>query len=122
MFRQMLLAVATETPSTQSKLNGVLLIVIGAIVTFFFTLVLRKLDRIEKAQKDQQACIDERDMLLFEVDAAVIDVGLVTAIAVRDGKNNGNLIEAIKHLAEVKEKRLEFLTKMAQRAYRTHKL
>ena len=122
MINQILLEVATAPPSTQSKINSVLLIVVGSLVTFFFALVLRKLDRIEKAQKDQQACVEERDMLLFEVDAALIDVGLVTAIAVRDGKNNGNLVEAIKNLAEVKEKRVNFLTKMAQRAYRPRKM
>ena len=122
MINQILLEAATAPPSTQSKINSVLLIVVGSLVTFFFALVLRKLDRIEKAQKDQQACVEERDMLLFEVDAAVIDVGLVTAIAVRDGKNNGNLVEAIKNLIEVKEKRVNFLTKMAQRAYRPPKM
>ena len=122
MINQILLEVAAALPSVQSKINSVLLIVIGSLVTFFFALVLRKLDRIEKAQKDQQACVEERDMLLFEVDAAVIDVGLVTAIAVRDGKNNGNLVEAIKNLIEVKEKRINFLTKMAQRAYRPPKM
>lgn len=121
MMNQILLEVAAASPSAHSKMNSILLIVIGSLVTFFFTLMLRKLDRIEKVQKDQQACVEERDMLLFEVDAAVIDVGLVTAIAVRDGKNNGNLVEAIKHLSEVKEKRVNFLTKMAQRAYRSPK-
>lgn len=97
-------------------LNSVLIAVIGAVLSLLVGVALRKLDRIDRRTKEQQECIEERDMLLFEVDSATLDLAITTGVAVRDQKSNGNLITAISNAVEVREKRANFLNRMANKA------
>jgi hypothetical protein len=114
---QQVLAMAAE-PNAQSTVNSYLIIFVGSVLSLLVALALRKLNMIDQRTKNQQECTEERDMLLFEVDAANMELSITTAVAVRDGKNNGNLLSALSHLLEVREKRAQFLNKMSQKAFK----
>lgn len=105
-----------DTASVQSMANTYFLLFLSALLSFLAALIIRKLNRIDVSLKEQQECLQERDIILFETDAATLDLSITTAVAVRDGKNNGNLTTALKEAYEAKERRTAFLTRMAQKA------
>lgn len=86
----------------------VAIIVAMGIPSAIFGLYLR---RFEKRMDDKEQARKDINVLLIQGVRASISLGEAAAIALRDGKTNGETKEALKYASEAKHGISDFLTK-----------
>ncbi len=87
----------------------------SAVTGFFFWLLKRYIDKKEAERESKDADREKHDLLLLKSVNASIALGEATAIALRDGKTNGETEHALKLADEAKNAQSEFLTEQAIR-------
>lgn len=85
----------------------------SAVTGFFFWLLKRYIDKRERQRDDKDAHREKHDLLLMKCVSASIALGEATAIALRDGKTNGETEHALKLANEAKSAQADFLTEQA---------
>ena len=95
---------------------GSLIAIMGipsAVTGFFFWLLKRYIDKREKHRDDKDADREKHDLLLMKCVNASIALGEASAIALRDGKTNGETEHALNLASEAKDAQATFLTEQA---------
>ena len=85
----------------------------SAVTGFFFWLLKRYIDKREKQRDDKDADREKHDLLLMKCVNASIALGEATAIAMRDGKTNGETEHALNLANEAKSAQEDFLAEQA---------
>ena len=95
---------------------GSLIAIMGipsAVTGFFFWLLKKYIDKREKQRDDKDADRENHDLLLMKCVNASIALGEASAIALRDGKTNGETEHALSLANEAKSAQADFLTEQA---------
>ncbi len=95
---------------------GSLIAIMGipsAVTGFFFWLLKRYIDKKEDERKRKDADREKHELLLLKSVNAAIALGEATAIAMRDGKTNGETERALNLASEAKDAQATFLTEQA---------
>jgi hypothetical protein len=93
-------------------------VAVGAIVQSALTgitvyVITSKIKKSDAKREEDQAQKDERLGLLISSTCSGLDLGIITAVALRDGKTNGNLSKALDKAEKVKDRQQEFIEKQA---------
>jgi preprotein translocase subunit YajC len=83
----------------------------SAVTGFFFWMVQRNISKLDETRKKLDEIREENSFLVIKGISAAISLGEATAMAIRDGKNNGEITFALKQAREVKIEQKDFLTK-----------
>ena len=125
MYQQILLdtaaSIAPSPPSWVSFLNSALLLLIAAVLGFGGWWLQQKMSGLSKSATDQEQCLDEKSLLDMETQGVLLQLGIVTGKAVKEGTCNGEMTEALNDALDVQTKRSTFLERMAtQQLKRKH--
>ena len=95
---------------------GALIALMGipsAVTGFFFWLLKRYIDKRELKRDKKDADREEHDILLMKCVNASIALGEASAIALRDGKTNGETEHALKLAKDAKLAQADFIAAQA---------
>lgn len=84
-----------------------------AVTGFLFWILKRSIEKREKSHDEKEADRETHELLIIKSVNASIALGEATAIALRDGKTNGETENALKLASEAKSAQVDFLTKQA---------
>lgn len=99
--------------------NWIWLIVVGAfslptfITGFAFWLIQRRITKSDNSRAKREECLIGYQIMLINTSFASVALGKATAVAVRDGKTNGEMREAFEQVAEVEKMQKDYLNKQA---------
>lgn len=82
----------------------------SAVVGFCFWRLQQKLNKRERARAAREESQKKQELLLINCIGAAIALGEASAIAIRDGKCNGEMALAMKYAQDVKRSQRDFLT------------
>lgn len=102
--------------SAMQYIVSVIGIVISAVVGFGVWGLQRRVDHAENKRVEQDKAREKSQVLLIESSAAAIALGEAAAIALKNGKCNGETERALKYAQDVKHKQKEFLYEQGVRA------
>ena len=88
-------------------------IVSPLITGMAFWLIQRSINKNEERRAKRENCLMEYQLMLIETSFASISLGKATAIAVKEGKCNGEMREAFEKVAEVERLQKNYLNKQA---------
>ena len=77
--------------------------IVGGIVSLFFRKIEKKLDKERDARR-------KYELFQVKIQAAIISLCKANAIALKNGKCNGETSAALEYLNKVKQEQREFLT------------
>ena len=80
--------------------------IISGMVLFFLQIFFKKKQKVDEERDRAKA---KEDMLILKSIDAVGKLTYADAVAIRDGKTNGEMKEAMKAYAEVKDELYEYL-------------
>lgn len=80
--------------------------IVSGMVLFFLQRFFKKKQETEEKREERQ---HKKDVLMMKSINAVGDLTLANAIAIRDGKTNGELKKALKEYDESSKEMLDFL-------------
>lgn len=83
----------------------------AATVGFFFYLVKRELNKKEKREIQREEAREEHNVLITQAVFASLSLGEATAHAIKTGKCNGEMSNALDYAVKVKHNAKDFLTK-----------
>ena len=101
-------------PSWVSFMNSVLLLLIGALIGFGVWFIQKKLAALTVSALNHDACLDEKSLLDMETQGVLLELGIVTGKAVKEGMCNGEMTNALATALEMQDKRASFLARMAR--------
>ena len=87
----------------------ILLGVPSAVTGFCFWWLKKYIDRKEKQQEEQEATRLKNEVLLVKSIGASIALGEATAIAIKNGKCNGETEAALEYAQKIKHEQRDFL-------------
>lgn len=90
--------------------TGLLSAVVGGIVGIFFRRMEKRLDREEAARKEREEARRKYEIFQVKTLTAVTALSKANAIALKNGKCNGETKAALEYLDKVKHEQREFLT------------
>ena len=99
-----------ETFWTILGATGLLGAVVGGVVGLFFRRIEKRMDREEKARKEREEARRKYEVFQVKTLTAVIALSKANAIALKNGKCNGETSAALTYLNTVKHEHREFLT------------
>ena len=91
-----------------------LLITIGlpsTLIAFCFRRIEKKLEKKEKEQEEKEECKQELNVLVVKGLTASMALGEASAIALKNGKTNGETTSALEYSQSVKHEIKDFLFK-----------
>lgn len=81
----------------------------SAITGLAFWGLERRIEKREKERQEQERAREKQQLLLVKSVRAAIALGEATAIALRDGKTNGETRAALDYAREIKHEQKDFL-------------
>lgn len=81
----------------------------SAITGLCFWWVQQSMKRCEKKREERDKAKEANEFLLLRSVAAAITLGEATAKAIKDGKTNGEMTEALSYAQEIKRKQKDFM-------------
>ena len=78
-----------------------------------FWLIQRSINKNEERRAKREECLMNYQLMLIETSFASISLGKATAIAVKEGKCNGEMKTAFEKVAEVEKMQQSYLNKQA---------
>lgn len=85
----------------------------SAITGFAFWMLQKSLNKAEARRSKREECLMKYQLMLIDTSFASISLGKATAIAVKEGKCNGEMKEAFEKVAEVEKKQKDYLNLQA---------
>ncbi len=90
--------------------------VISAAVGFGVWRLQKRLDAAELKRQEVERAREKNEILLIKSSAAAIALGEVTALALKNGKSNGETGKALAYAREIKNEQKDFLYEQGVRA------
>lgn len=88
--------------------------VLPSIVSgLFFLVINRKISRADKRREENDTCREKSQILILKSIGAAIALGEATALALQNGKTNGETEKALAYATQVKHEQKDFLTEVA---------
>lgn len=79
----------------------------------FFLLINRKISRADKRREDNDSCREKSQILILKSLGAAIALGEAEAVAIKNGKANGEMKAALEYAKNVKHEQRDFLAEVA---------
>lgn len=83
----------------------------SAVTAFCFWLIKRKIDKNQKLNDEREQAKYEHQIHLIDLSYASLALGEANAIAVKNGKCNGEMSCALEYAKDVKHKHRDFINK-----------
>jgi len=90
--------------------TGLLSAVVGGIVGIFFRRIEKRMDEENKARKEREEARRKYEIFQVKTLTAVTALSKANAIALKNGKCNGETKAALEYLDQVKHEQRDFLT------------
>ena len=84
--------------------------IVGGIVTFALNRIEKKLEAERRAREKQEEARKDYELFQVKTLTAVIALSKANALALKNGKCNGETTAALKYLERVKHEQRDFLT------------
>ena len=81
----------------------------SAFTGFCFWMLKRHIDKKDGQREELEKCREKFEFLLIQSNGAAIALGEATAHAIRDGKCNGEMSDALAYAQKVKHEQKDFL-------------
>lgn len=82
----------------------------SAVTALCFGLLKAKIDKRDKTHDEREAAREKNEVLLVQSIGASIALGEACAIAMRDGRTNGETEAALEYAQKMKREQKDFLT------------
>lgn len=90
--------------------SGLISAVVGGVVGLWFRRIEKKMDKENKERKEREEARRKYEIFQVKTLTAVTALSKANAIALKNGKCNGETTAALKYLDEVKHEQRDFLT------------
>ena len=93
-----------------------LIIIMGiptAVTGFCFWRLQKRLEKSETRTEEREKAREKNEVLLIRSVGAAIALGEATAIAIRNGKCNGDMERALEYAQKIKHEQKDFLNEQA---------
>ena len=90
--------------------SGLFSLVVGGIVGLFFRRIEKRMDKEDKARQEREEARRKYEIFQVKTLTAVTALSKANAIALKNGKCNGETSAALAYLDKVKHEQREFLT------------
>lgn len=90
--------------------SGLFSLVVGGIVGLFFRRIEKRMDKEDKARQEREEARRKYEIFQVKTLTAVTALSKANAIALKNGKCNGETKAALEYLDNVKHEQREFLT------------
>ena len=88
----------------------------SAITAFCFGLIEKRLSKQDKERQEKEKAHEQMETLIIQSTGASIALGEACAIALKNGKCNGETEAALEYAREIKHKQKDFLTEQGIKA------